>query len=43
MSMSDLSNLGLLDLLHQGWKWLLVTTLGGGSSSESPWLSPPIS
>ncbi|MBU1566743.1 MAG: DUF2062 domain-containing protein [Proteobacteria bacterium] len=29
MSMSNLSNLGLLDLLRQGWKWLLITTLGG--------------
>ena len=29
LSMSDLTNLGLLDLLRQGWKWLLITTLGG--------------
>jgi uncharacterized protein len=29
LSISDLANLGLLDLLHQGWKWLLITTLGG--------------
>ncbi|MDK9707596.1 MAG: DUF2062 domain-containing protein [Desulforhopalus sp.] len=29
MSISDLSNLGLLDLLRQGWRWLLITTLGG--------------
>ena len=29
MSISDLSNLGLLELLRQGWKWLLITTLGG--------------
>ena len=29
LSISDLSSLGLLDLLRQGWKWLLITTLGG--------------
>lgn len=29
LSISDLSSLGLLDLLRQGWQWLLITTLGG--------------
>ncbi len=29
LSMNDLTSLGFLDLLRQGWKWLLITTLGG--------------
>lgn len=29
MSISNLSNLGLLELLRQGWRWLLIATLGG--------------
>ncbi len=29
LSISDLTSLGLLDLLRQGWQWLLITTLGG--------------
>lgn len=29
LSMNELTSLGFIDLLRQGWRWLLVTTLGG--------------
>ncbi|NLW82454.1 MAG: DUF2062 domain-containing protein [Desulfovibrionales bacterium] len=29
LSIAELADLPLLELLHQGWKWLLITTLGG--------------
>jgi len=29
LSITELANLPLLDLLQRGWKWLLITTLGG--------------
>ena len=29
LSIAELANLPLLDLLQRGWKWLLITSLGG--------------